>query len=149
MHECGALLWATSGDEAVRHLPEPTGLRVGVDRDSWRHAAEPVRTACGAAVDALVGAAVDVVELPPADLRIAGSASFVTLMAEAAQQWSPWLDADPQGFGTQIRAALTAGRESQSRPTGRHWPCAPSSDVASLACSRRSGSMRSRFPPCR
>src|SRR5262249_41376774 len=49
-----------------------------------------------------------VVEIALPDLRLAGSASVLAIMAEASAAWQAELEADPDGFGPRVRAALTA-----------------------------------------
>jgi Asp-tRNA(Asn)/Glu-tRNA(Gln) amidotransferase A subunit family amidase len=85
--------------------------RVGVDRDACATAHPDVAAAVFAALDALVEAGIEVVDVTAPDLRLAGSASVIAVVAEAAEAWASEFDNDPEGFGPRVRAALRAGRE--------------------------------------
>jgi aspartyl-tRNA(Asn)/glutamyl-tRNA(Gln) amidotransferase subunit A len=91
--------------------PVRENWRVGVDRAAIAGAAPAVAAAVSAAVDTLSGTGVQVVELELPDLRLAGSASVLAILVEAAEAWAPQLAADPAGFGPAVRAALQAGAE--------------------------------------
>jgi aspartyl-tRNA(Asn)/glutamyl-tRNA(Gln) amidotransferase subunit A len=62
-------------------------------------------------VDGLAAGGAEVVELSLPDAGLAGSASIVAILAEAAAEWGRVLDADPDGLSAALRAALRAGRE--------------------------------------
>ncbi|HEY7632682.1 MAG TPA: amidase [Thermoleophilaceae bacterium] len=97
--------WAalSPGPEAERRE-----WRVGVDHGVIGQAAPDVAAAVGSAFEQLELTLVEV-RLP--DVRLAGSASVLAIMAEAALAWREELSADPEGFGPAVRAALTAGAE--------------------------------------
>jgi aspartyl-tRNA(Asn)/glutamyl-tRNA(Gln) amidotransferase subunit A len=92
------------------HAPARDEARpgIGVDRDAIA-AAEP--EVARAVTDALAAADADLIDVDGPDLALAGAASVLAIVAEAAEAWGDALDADPHGFGPEIRAALAAGRE--------------------------------------
>lgn len=81
-------------------------LRVGVDRALCESADEPVADAVLAAVEALADLGVRVVEISLPRPALAGAASYVTIMSEAARAWGAHADET----GPEVRAALRAGR---------------------------------------
>jgi aspartyl-tRNA(Asn)/glutamyl-tRNA(Gln) amidotransferase subunit A len=100
-----ALAWTAlcPGPEAARRH-----WRIGVAPGATAQAAPDVAAAVTLALDRPELTLVPV-ELP--DLRLAGSASVLAIMAEASAAWVKELRADPEGFGPWVRAALTAGSE--------------------------------------
>ncbi len=87
------------------------GWRVGVNPDVCAEAAPGVRAALAAALDQLRSAGIEIVDVELPDLRLAASASVLAILAEAAAAWSEHAEADADGFGPRVRAALTAGAE--------------------------------------
>jgi aspartyl-tRNA(Asn)/glutamyl-tRNA(Gln) amidotransferase subunit A len=87
------------------------GLRVGVDPAAWDACAPAVAAAARAAVEGLVAGGAATADLALPDAALAGSASIVTILAEASAEWAHVLDDHPDGFSPAVRAALRAGRE--------------------------------------
>jgi aspartyl-tRNA(Asn)/glutamyl-tRNA(Gln) amidotransferase subunit A len=100
-----ALAWTAlcPGGESARKQ-----WRIGVSPGATAQAAPDVAAAVSAALD---GPQLTLVPVELPDLRLAGSASVLAIMAEASAAWGDELRADPEGFGPRVRAALTAGSE--------------------------------------
>lgn len=109
--DCAALLAVLAGRAPTAAPGAGARLRVGVDRAAWGALGDGVEEACAAALAALAAGGVEVVDVALPDAALAGAASIVVLMGEASSAWGPTLDADPGGFGAQVRAALTVGRD--------------------------------------
>ncbi|HET8672871.1 MAG TPA: amidase [Thermoleophilaceae bacterium] len=103
--------WAALHAPGSEEPPPPRAWRVGVDREAIAAAAPGVASAVLLALELLARAGVELADVAVPDLRRAGLASTLAIVAEASEAWAPELDADPRGFGPAVRAALTAGRE--------------------------------------
>jgi len=89
----------------------PEGARIGVDRSALAMAEPDVEAAVFAALERLGREGAEIVEVRAPDLALAGAASVVAIVAEAARAWDGELERNPRGFGPQVRGALRAGRE--------------------------------------
>jgi aspartyl-tRNA(Asn)/glutamyl-tRNA(Gln) amidotransferase subunit A len=109
--DCAELHRVLAADHDAPQRPAPRVLRVGVEPAAWDACAPGVAAAVRTAVGGLAAGGAEVAELSLPDAALAGSASIVTILAEAAAEWGRVLDADPAGFSPWVRAALRAGRE--------------------------------------
>jgi aspartyl-tRNA(Asn)/glutamyl-tRNA(Gln) amidotransferase subunit A len=109
--ELHRVLAGADGDGGGAPLAPGRALRVGVDPAAWDACAPAVAAAGRAAVDGLAAGGAEIADLSLPDAALAGSASIVTILAEAAAEWARVLDADPEGFSPWVRAAVRAGRE--------------------------------------
>jgi aspartyl-tRNA(Asn)/glutamyl-tRNA(Gln) amidotransferase subunit A len=112
--DCAELHRVLSGDGDGGGAAAPAragALRLGVDPAAWDACAPAVAAAGRAAVDGLAAGGAEITELSLPDAALAGSASIVTILAEAAAEWARVLDGDPEGFSPWVRAAVRAGRE--------------------------------------
>jgi Asp-tRNA(Asn)/Glu-tRNA(Gln) amidotransferase A subunit family amidase len=86
-------------------------------RKLWRVGFDPAVTAqaapdvAGPVTKALARPELTLIEIQLPDLRLAGSASVLAILAEVSAAWEGELQRDPDGFGPRVRAALTAGAE--------------------------------------
>jgi aspartyl-tRNA(Asn)/glutamyl-tRNA(Gln) amidotransferase subunit A len=110
-----ASAWEVLRPAAGATAPARGGWRVGVDPQACAQAAPGVRAALAVALEQLAGAGADIIDIELPDLRLAGSASVLAILHEAALAWSDQLQADPGGFGPRVRAALTVGAEVDRR----------------------------------
>jgi aspartyl-tRNA(Asn)/glutamyl-tRNA(Gln) amidotransferase subunit A len=105
---------AAAGWEALRAPTDASApaensrARIGVDRRALDEASADVARAVAGALEA---ADAELVDVDGPDLVLAGAASVLAIVVEAARAWGEALDADPRAFGPQVRGALRAGRE--------------------------------------
>jgi aspartyl-tRNA(Asn)/glutamyl-tRNA(Gln) amidotransferase subunit A len=89
----------------------PERWRLGVDAQACALAVPDVAGTVTAVLQQLAGRGVELVEVELPSARLAGSASVLAILVEAAEAWAAELAAAPEGFGASVRAALMAGSD--------------------------------------
>jgi Asp-tRNA(Asn)/Glu-tRNA(Gln) amidotransferase A subunit family amidase len=105
------------GDPGTWHQPAPTleagdlrGLKLGLFRPWFEHAAEPIVQACSALLAQLVGRGAEVVEVNLPYLGTCAVAHMVTIATEMAAAHARGFERDSRAYGPEVRFNLALAR---------------------------------------